>query len=301
MITMRFLAEFVMRNPWYATIAAGVFAFFIITLPLSGAIIALVWLRLGASQGLRVMPIALIIGVYRFIELQSIDTLFAVIGAAALAQLLRANLGWAKVLTVSCIAAILFNFNYQWLDPALLEKMFNYLLTQPELTDGFDFNAFPSADLLFLFQQIFNSILTALNLLMLLGSLILARYWQATLYNPGGFKAEFQELVLPRWASLTCLLIIVGLLTNFYDLIALPTIYVFMLLPLIIVPCIIAALALIHAVFTLKNYNSFWLGLVYVALLFIQPYTSILLFIIALADSWLQFRTKLAPPPTSPY
>ena len=44
-----------------------------------------------------------------------------------------------------------------------------------------------------------NGVVAALLVINLIATVILARWWQSMLYNPGGFGVEFQALQLPRW------------------------------------------------------------------------------------------------------
>ena len=52
---MRVLAEFVMKSPGRALGAAAVTAFIPVLSLISSAIVALVWLRMGPAQGIKVL------------------------------------------------------------------------------------------------------------------------------------------------------------------------------------------------------------------------------------------------------
>lgn len=283
---MRFFAEYVMRGPWQASFAAGVCALIPFLSPFGGAIVALVWLRMGAEQGVKVLLLPLLAGAYLFATTASPDVIFGVLGAAFLAHLLRANQGWPLVLGVASVLASLLTLSFNWLDSNVQKEIFEFFLKQPELSARFVDTGLDTDTLFNLFSQLLNGLITSGQLMLLLASLMLARWWQALLYNPGGFQQEMHSLILPRWFGLGLGILLALIFGGNLSLLA--------ILPLIAMPFLIAGLTLIHGVFALKKYHSFWLGLVYVALLFIQPYVSLGLVLFALADSWLNFRKRLA-------
>ncbi len=112
--------------------------------------------------------------------------------------------------------------------------------------------------------------------------LIVGRYWQSLLFNPGGFGAEFQRLQLPLWVLLPlCLLYGAAVMApqSHYDwlLILFPTLW-------------IASAALAHGMVAAGQLSSAWLVLHYI-LIMLTPLPAM----VALAlDSQLNFRQRLA-------
>jgi len=116
--------------------------------------------------------------------------------------------------------------------------------------------------------------------------LVLSRWWQALLYNPGGFQEEFQMLRLSPKLSLVCLSIfIAGLaLGGNYQL----------WLRLASIPLLIGGLAIVHYVVQHKGFGRQVLVVMYVGLFLFGPVLMVLLGALGAADSVMNFRTRLA-------
>ncbi|ERO62854.1 membrane protein [Pseudomonas piscis] len=118
-------------------------------------------------------------------------------------------------------------------------------------------------------------------------SLILGRYWQAVLYNPGGFGREFRAIRIPLGPAmllLACML--VG--PSFGPQLA-------MLTPMCSVPLAFAGLALIHGLVAQGRLARFWLVGVYITMLPFMQLIYPLLVVLAIVDSLIDFRGRLAP------
>lgn len=112
-------------------------------------------------------------------------------------------------------------------------------------------------------------------------ALFLARYWQAALVNPGGFRKEFHALSLGRHAALACMAIIaLALLQKGPLLSALAMVSVFAFF--------IQGLAVAHALVSERGLGRGWLYGLYVLLLL--PHTVLLLAALGLADSVYRLR-----------
>ena len=113
--------------------------------------------------------------------------------------------------------------------------------------------------------------------------LLLARYWQAALYNPGGFGDEFRALRYPLAVSsvlavASIALASLGLQYRTWAVIAL-------------LPLTFAGLALVHARVRHREQGMGWLTGFYAAWLLLDP-VKILVVGIAIADSWFDFRQR---------
>jgi hypothetical protein len=120
-----------------------------------------------------------------------------------------------------------------------------------------------------------------------MAALITARWWQAVLYNPGGFREEFHQLRLPRALALVTLIVLV--MNWFTPEVGLPT-YLTMLL---LAGWLIQGLSLVHALQRRLDASVAWLVAMYVLLLFAMPYVIGTLAIAGFADSWIDFRARL--------
>lgn len=258
----------------------------------SGAIVALVWLRAGRTHGLKVLLAACLPGLYYWLAMDSPDVLLALLGSALLADLLREGKAWSQLLLVGALLAAVVALTLKWLPPELMNTLVTALMEHQGMAEQFSLGAADLQQLVLMLDLLLNGAITSLQLLMVLASVLLARWWQSLLYNPGGFQLEFHSIRLPAWSGLLLPVVLI--------MVAAGQSWLMPVIPVLLVPHLVAGIALVHGVFGIKKYNSFWLGLLYVSLLFAQPYMSVLLVLIALADSLMNFRHRLAPPPPPP-
>jgi hypothetical protein len=122
-------------------------------------------------------------------------------------------------------------------------------------------------------------------------SLLLARAWQAGLYNPGGFGAEFRTLALGRRFALAALLI--GALAALPQLGAVATLAAEMLLTLLLV-YLLQGLALVHALVRSLHAQRGWLIGVYVLLVLAAAQVLPLLALLGWMDAWIDVRGRFA-------
>ena len=130
---------------------------------------------------------------------------------------------------------------------------------------------------------------SAIVLSTLLG-LFIARWWQALLNNPGGFKAEFQSLQLGKpFAIVTAGLMVLAFLSlggisNMAKDMSIVMLALYML----------QGIALVHAIVAGLSASIGWLVAFYVILLVAFPQVMALLAISGFVDTWVNFR-KLIP------
>jgi hypothetical protein len=115
--------------------------------------------------------------------------------------------------------------------------------------------------------------------------LFVSRWWQAMLYNPGGFGEEFRQLRLDmRAAGLSIIAFIVALY--------LPTEYRFWA-ELMVLPLVLSGLSLMHYGVNVAALGKAWLVFMYVGLVVSGPVIGGLLVGLGLADSLLNLRLRL--------
>jgi hypothetical protein len=151
----------------------------------------------------------------------------------------------------------------------------------------------PSQEVLALTAQFMTGLLLAIVMLSVTGCLILARWWQALLYNPGGFREEFHALRLGKPSALLLgAVVLLGMFTEgglrAMALDALPVTLLVFLFP---------GLGLMHAVVARTGIHVGWLVAMYVLLLLVTPQLMLLAIImVAFMDTWLNFRRYLKRP-----
>jgi len=285
---MRALADFIMRGRMQATLVVVGCAALPLLFWLSAAAACLVYLRRGMSDAFGVLVWALLpaLAWWYFGEPR---TLMVLLGALGLAALLRAGWSWNRVLLASIALGVVYGVVLGVVFREPIEAMaqeLNKLL--PQMLDGLyqQLSVVERARLEALIAPVLNGLIAALLQVVSLVALILGRYWQATLYNPGGFGDEFRAIRIPLWPAmllLACMLI--G--PNFGAQVA-------MLTPLCSVALFFAGLALMHGLVKAGKLGKFWLVGMYVTLLLFMQLIYPLLVVLAIVDSLIDFRGRLA-------
>lgn len=283
---MRALAEFIMRGRMQAILVVVVSAALPLLFWLSAAAGCLVLLRRGLSDALGILAWALLpaIGWWYFGEPR---TLLVLLGALGLALLLRASLSWDRVLLCSVALGLVYGLvlGAVFREPiAAMAGELQKLL--PQMLDGVhqQMSVDERARLDSLIAPVLTGLLAALLQIVSLLSLMLGRYWQALLYNPGGFGREFRALRLPLASAM---LLLVGMLLG-------PNLgpQMAMLTPLCSVPLVFAAAALLHGLVAQGRLAKFWLVGLYITLLLFMQLTYPLLVVLAIVDSLFDFRGR---------
>lgn len=276
---MRGLAEFVMSGRRQAILAALLTGVLPLVNFLSPAIVGLVCLRFGVREGLLVLIWALLPALGWSIA-GDVTPLVLLLGVSALALVLRQTSSWQAAL----LAAVGVGLGTELalaLQPEfltiVLEQVRAYLDTAPAQNE---LGSLGDEDEL---RGLLVSFIGAMHMLLALGLLIVSRWWQAMLYNPGGFRQEFHELRLGYRVALVLLLLI--LLANL-GIPLLQSLGLYLLLPLFF-----AGLALVHGVAAKKKLSRLWLVAFYLVML--NPITLQILILFALIDSWYDFRSRI--------
>lgn len=190
--------------------------------------------------------------------------------------------------TISCFLVLGFYF---FTDPAAhWQEVINKQLIPMLKEAGMKIQEGPQAEKLWLFMsKIMTGSAIALFLALQTLSLLLARYWQALLYNPGGFAQEFQQLRFGMVAANIAFVITVFVITTVNEM-------VLNLFFVAIVLMMFQGLAVVHnLVAKCKLSPSLLIG-VYVFMLFTLQHGAIGLLLIAsigLLDNWLNLRFRL--------
>jgi hypothetical protein len=283
---MRALAEFIMRGRMQAILVVVVSAALPLLFWLSAAAGCLVLLRRGLSDALGILAWAMLPAIvwWYFGEPR---TLLVLLGALGLALLLRASLSWDRVLLCSVALGLVYGLvlGAVFREPiAAMAGELQKLL--PQMLDGVhqQMSVDERARLDSLIAPVLTGLLAALLQIVSLLSLLVGRYWQALLYNPGGFGREFRALRLPLAPAM---LLLVGMLMG-------PNLgpQMAMLTPLCSVPLVFAAVALLHGLVAQGRLAKFWLVGLYITLLLFMQLTYPLLVVLAIVDSLFDFRGR---------
>ena len=281
---MRGLAEFIMRGRWQALAVAALGAGSLLFGWISASAVALVTLRKGLTEGMWLTLWALLpAGLIAWFSGDS-GSVLLLLGAFCLAATLRESVSLPLAVVVSVLVgfasgAALLLFSTEFLQQ--LVEVFNTVITQLEAGLQTDGAVKVSLDRPSTVQ--IAGMLAAGNSAMTVLSLLLGRYWQALLYNPGGFRREFHELRLPPQWTLGLTILALGLwfaLPNYTGWAAVAA-----------VPLMFCGFALVHARAAVAGQGTGWLTALYLLWLVIDPVKLALLGIVVI-DAVLNFRGR---------
>ena len=298
------LAAFIMRGLPQAVLAAVGFTVLAFVLPplglVSGAVVALVTLRLGFTQAsYTVLLSSAVLGLLMLATGQAPVIGFAVglaqwLPMVLLGLLLRREGHWTRTLQVTLAVgigvvllayAIVPDLSNHWqslLDQyikPLLQQQANLPLEQQQAMD----------QILATLAQRLTGFLVASLLLSSLLSLMLARAMQATLFNPGGFRQEFFDLRLGLWPTLLGLVLIVVDMVSEWSL---PE----ELLLVLGVGFLLQGFAVVHGLAAKLNWHIGILIGFYVACVLLLTPMITLLSGLGMADAFADFRQRINRP-----
>jgi len=297
------MASFIMAGRMQAAIFVIASTLISLLLPpmivFSNAAIALITLRKGWQQGVIFTLLATITLILISVILQKsagsgvIAGLITWLPMVLLASALAITRSWAKtlllILAFSAIGVLLFHLIHPdasayW--KPMLEQMKPFLLKvqQANQTSG---NIGKSID-----ETINNAanwmtgaFAAALAIISIL-SLIIARNWQAQLYNPGGFGEEFRQIHIGKQASIALVVAIVIAVLSSNQLIV-------ELIMVGIAIFLFQGLSLAHAMVKKRGMNTRWLIGLYILMVLLPIQMIVLLATFGIIDNFADFRAKI--------
>ncbi|MDG9876593.1 hypothetical protein N7592_25980 [Pseudomonas juntendi] len=277
---MRALASFIMRGRMQATLVVVISAVLPLLFWLSAAAGSLVLLRRGFRDATSVIVGGLLAGLAVWVMGDPI-TFLVIAGALALAAMLRAEHPWSRVLVASAVFAVAFSLV---LDLALAQTFDMLAKAFAEAMPKIEGEPVLSGELIR--PVLVASTAVTVQLFSVL-ALMLARYWQAALYNPGGFGREFRELKLPKqtMAVLVAVMVVAPFIGPQFIILASASSLVLVL----------AGIALMHGLVAQGRLAGFWLVGMYVTLPLIMQLIYPLLVVLAIVDSLIDFRGRKSP------
>lgn len=263
----------------------------------SPAVVALVSLRKGAYEGSLTLVWAMMPALFTLVlasqgvsdmgPLMPFVTLIGLLVVFLAAQVLRLTISWSRALTGlvalsvagAWVLAITLPNPVQSLTDALGNLMRELQSNAPEGAP------IASPDGTFVLGLI--AYVLALSSL---GSVLLARWAQAKLYNPGGFRQEFHQLRLAPVQALVCAAAAVYCLMQPAGYQAWASVFS--------LPLLLAGIALIHAIVHARKMAVTWLVMLYIGLFLVGPLT-VAIACLGIADTWLNLRNRLNVNPPS--
>ncbi|MFT6791873.1 MAG: hypothetical protein ACJA04_001086 [Cellvibrionaceae bacterium] len=278
---MRAIAEFIMRSRIHASVAL-LLGFFLPILQQS--IVGLVTLRNGVREGLFLVAIALVFSVIATsIGIASSPyfwgTLLSLLAVLLPTTVLRATSSWSVALQVLVAMALVSAISAVELLPELLDEFQQYLSLMLAVMNS---QSSPEE----LLDPSMVSVTGLLGMSVLLNGLVgllLARWLQSLLYNPGGFGSEFRQLrlgLVPSSLFLLGFLYCVSQGSNY-----------FFWYGVFAIPLILVAVSTVHFMVVRRRMSNIYLLVLYVAMIVFSPIL-LMLVILGYLDSWLNIRDR---------
>ncbi len=278
---MRGLAEYVMSGRRQAATVAVLFGLIPLLNLLSGVVIALVTLRKGLQEGLLALLWALLPAGLQWL-LGDTTPVIMVVGVTLLAYLLKRTQSWQLVLVLMTVLGVVLQVSLV-LQPAYVtnvQRLLDQLLDSgqgiPLATEGLTIED-AKTQMLALWLSFYG----VEHMLVFVACLMLGRFWQAMLYNPGGFRQEFHHLRVDPRVMLGLLVLLAAAMAGLQPLA--DWMMVFGVVPGL------CGLAVAHYVVAARKLGTGWLVLTYLLALLLTPAIVILGF----ADSFLDIRKRM--------
>ena len=296
---MKFLAAFTMRGRMQAVMTTSTLAFFSMVLPpvsiFSSATVSLVTLRKGALEGFFVLLSAcaamailgaLVLGNFQFALSYGLILWVPIwLISIILREAKRLSLTFEAAVALGAVGVIGFYLYHP--DPAALWKNMLSQMIEPMLS-GSDLPVDQVMQSVDVFSRYMNGVAAAASISSLLLGLLLARWWQATLFNPGGFRREFLSLnTRPVFALGSIAVMGLAWMTEgtAAEIAGNITILLFVLYGFI-------GAAVLHVLISTMKARRLLLPLFYVIIFFI-PHALLPVALLGLGDAWMDLRKKV--------
>ena len=272
------LARFAMKSPLHTGVLAAVFAAIPMLYFVSAALVALTTLRHGITFGTRVLVMALVGGLFSWYMSGVPLSMLGLVVVTLLASVLKATNSWPYTLILGTVAAFVLSvltqtfYGEQLGD--LLESLLQVLLNgaNEPVEQQFIAVARSMVGFIFMSTQYTEALL----------SLLLARYWQAGLYNPGGLSREMQQL---RFSKAGIVLVLAAVVIMLFVNPGVSS--------LLFVPMAFIGLVTVHGVLKKLDLAVQWLIAFYVCLLLFIQFILPLLVLVVIVDSIVDLRSRI--------
>ena len=302
---MKALAGFIVKGRYQAILSASLCGMLAFVLPpfstltnyLGAAVVSLVTLRIGVSQGLLVMVAATVVTMlfYQFMGVPpvtiAVTVLMLWVPCWLISLVLRRTVNLAGALLAAAVLGLLALALVYVVagDPA--PWWYEHLvLIRSTLEEAGLFPQGVSVDALLQdLSRLMTGVVVASLALGAVCGLLVGRWWQALLVNPGGLHSEFCNLRFPQSTGLMVLglMIVSRFIQGPASDMAAQGVLV------MLVPYLFAGLATLHGLVAQQGRGKGWLITVY-ALLGVIPQTALLLSGLGLVDTWVDFRRRFA-------
>tara|TARA_R110001592_G_scaffold59905_3_gene182019 strand:+ start:31435 stop:32289 length:855 start_codon:yes stop_codon:yes gene_type:complete len=282
---MHELAKVAMRGPTQAILIASISMLIPMLFWFSAAVVALVTLRKGFHQGTVVFFWTVLPAMVWLVVAQDPGALIVLALSFLMANILRITSSWQTTLVSGAFVSLILG----WISPFIMPDLIEVLMS---LADEFFKELAKQSDQEYngQMQEGFQSLIIAGFASsfygIAIGSVCLARSWQAKLFNPGGWQEEFYKFRIQPRLLFSALLLI--LITQAIGLNAAVVVFTAIIL------VIFSGIALVHGLIAKKKMTVQWLIGFYISVFVLFPTILMLVAIMAVIDSFIDFRRRVS-------
>ena len=290
------IARLAMKGPLAAALSATVYTLLALVfapfLFVAGGLVCLSGLRHGGNAGLQVAVSAVLISgglVFLMTKASTITFVLAValVPLVGLAVMLRLTESQGLSITTAAILAFMLamvmRFSITDVDGFWLQR-----LTQFRDAVEAQGGQFLTLAELGMVAGMMHASTILLVMLFFSGTLLIGRWWQASLYNPGGFGEEFRRLVLPRPVVLIAAALSVAALVMLNSGRTLGLVGDALLLVMILFA--MQGLAIVHYRGTKKKLANAFFVFLYIFLVLLPHFVGAILTFVGIIDNVADFR-----------
>ena len=281
---MKALAEFILRGRLQALIVALIGSFFPL---ISTAVIALVSLCKGAKEGtLLFLWVSLALVLLQ--QSGSENPLLTAVSIVSLgimvlaAEVHRVMASWQWTLLVIVVVAVI---SAQGFAILMASSVTSLVATAQDLLNAVKSQGQDAQLSIALSESMLLGLVATILAIGSIMSMMLARWWQAGVQNPGGFQKEFHGFSID--AKIAVILIVILVVGQFFSQSAQ------IWLDIAALPLIIAGIALVHFAVKLFGQGRQWLAFLYVGMIMVGKPVTLLLVVLGLTDSLIDLRSRL--------
>lgn len=282
------LAHYVMASEWRAALIASLLLFLPLFSWAGASVVALYALRRGVKKSLLVTAVPVLCASLMAFVFGDPSILLVLAITIVLAAVLYRTLSWILVLLIglglSLVLVFLVGAVYEETLKGLVVAIKEVVAPPAQLaTLGVDSKTVDAW-----MASLSVGALSFVQIVSAIFALIFARAVQAQAYNPGGFKAEFEAVILPPVFAVGCLVLATtGFLIDPWML---------RFTPVGALPLMFAGIALVHGLTSTRKSRGL-ISVFYVALVFFTPYLLMLLALLAVIDAFVDFRARVRQEP----
>lgn len=294
---MKSFGKYLLADNIRAAIAALICSLLAFLLPvgfIATLILGLVTLKKGYKSGLAVLAFVLLPAIallvtHHFVFFYQFDLLLIQCALVfVFAVILRHTGSWQWVLEVCAVIGVLSVLIAHMMFPNIRQVWIGLIHSYLQ-TNGwaltFHLGANRSAELADHLSAIATGGFAFFVLFGMIVLLILARWWQTTLFSPGLLQIEFTEIRISQVGAGLLIIASIGLIWQ-------PS-WLVDLYPMLLFPFMVGGLSIIHRLVMTRREMTLIIVIVYIALLLLTFFTVIFLAIIGFIDSFYNFRKRL--------